>query len=269
MGGKAALVAIGPDTAQAGRIPLSKISLDTRKETQGGVIVDTRSRATAGAGRLENVQFFETAVWKPGPQDHVLARLADGSPLLVDEPMGEGRVLQFAATLDNTTTDFPLHTSYLPFIAQTGQYLAGGDEMAASYAAGSVITLRRGRESSSAADVIGPDGRHEVSLAQSKNNGNFEVNREGFYEVSRADGRHLLVAAHADRRESDLRTIPDETLDLWRNTGSTATALQQVSGGTEIQRWSFWRYVLMLAALAVLVESAIARRYSEEGQRTT
>ena len=45
------------------------------------------------------------------------------------------------------------------------------------------------------------------------------MNREGFYEIHRANGRQELVAVHADRRESDLTPMPQETLDLWRNTG--------------------------------------------------
>ena len=37
---------------------------------------------------------------------------------------------------------------------------------------------------------------------------NFQVSREGFFEVKTASGRQSLLAAHADRRESDLaRTL--------------------------------------------------------------
>lgn len=267
MGGKAALVAIGPDTLSAGRIPLSKLSVSEQKKTQGVGYVETQHGSIAGAGRFDNVEFFQTGRWKPADGDRIVARLADDTPLLVEEPMGEGRVLQFGATLDNATTDFPLHAVFVPFVAQTGRYLAGGEDAAASYTAGSALALRRGREKVGASDVIGPDGKHELSLAQAKGSSSFEMNREGFYEVVSADGRRKLAAAHADRRESDLRTISDETLELWRNTGSTASARQTEANTTETQRWSFWRYVLIVAAIAAVIESAIARRYSEEGQR--
>ena len=268
MGGKAALVAIGPDTISAGRIPLSKLSVSGVKQTQGVGFVDTQHSSIVGTDRFENVQFFQTGRWTPAENDRVLARLADDSPLLVEELMGEGRVLVLAATLDNSTSDFPLHASYLPFVAETGRYLGGGDAVAASYPAGSAIVLRRTPGGKTGADVTGPEGKHELSLAQSKGSASFEADREGFYDVARADGRHLLIAAHADRRESDLRIVPDETLELWRNTGSTSAAARRGSSQTETKPWSFWRYVLILAVLAAIVESFIARRYSQEGQRT-
>ena len=268
MGGKAALVAIGPDTISAGRIPLSKLSVSGVKQTQGVGFVDTQHSSIAGTNRFENVQFFQTGRWTPAENDRVLAKLSDNSPLLVDEPMGEGRVLVFAASLDNSASDFPLHASYLPFVAQTGRYLGGGEAVAASYPAGSAIVLRRTPNNKTGADVTGPEGKHELSLAQSKGSASFEADREGFYDVARADGRHLLIAAHADRRESDLRVVPDETLELWRNTGSTSAAPRRESSQTETKPWSFWRYVLILAVLAAIVETFIARRYSQEGQRT-
>jgi hypothetical protein len=269
MGGGSALVAIGPETIRAGRIPLSKIVLSESKETQGAGFVEAQHAALNAAGRFENVQFFVTGQWKPGEHDRVLARLADNSPLLVEEPMGEGRVLQFAAALDTSSSDFPLHASYLPFVAQTGRFLAGSEDTSATYVTGSAITLRRARTSKTAAEVTGPDGKRELSLDASKGSQSFTVDREGFYEVTRADGRRQLVAAHADRKESDLRTIPDETLELWRNTGDSA-ALQQTaeSGGAETKPWSFWRYLLVLAGIAGVVEAAIARRHLEEAERT-
>ena len=268
MGGKAALVAIGPDTVRAGRIPLSKLAVTGVKQAQSASLTDSQRSPALGSNHFDNVQFFHTGRWTPGEDDRVIARLADRSPLLVEEPMGEGRILQFAASLDNTSSDFPLHAAYLPFVAQTGRYLSGGDAIAASYPAGSVITLRRIQGGKSGADVTGPDGKHELSLAQSKGNTSFEADREGFYDIVRADGRRLLVAAHADRRESDLRTVPEDTLELWRNTGNTSAAPQRESSKTETRRWSFWRYILILAIVAALVESFVARRYSQEGQRT-
>lgn len=266
-GGKAAFVAIGPDTVMAGRIPLSKLTVTAQKKTQGAGYVDIQHRSIAGAGRFDNVAYFQTAQWKPEEKDHVVARLADDSPLLVEQPMGEGRALEYGATLDNTTSDFPLHAVFVPFVAQTGRYLAGGEDAAASYTAGTALALRRGREKSGAADVIGPDGQHELTLAQAKGSGSFELTREGFYQVVSADGRRTLAAAHADRRESDLRTISDETLELWRNTGSNAATERTETAATETKRWSFWRYLLIAAVAAAVVESVLARRHSEEGQR--
>jgi hypothetical protein len=113
--------------------------------------------------------------------------------------------------------------------------------------------------------VVGPDGKHELGIGEAAKALSFGLLKEGFYEVQRASGRRSLEAVHADRRESDLSQIPAETLDLWRNTGSSQTA---ATGGVEQQTvpWSLWRYVLAVALAAAIVESIFATRYLKERQ---
>jgi len=71
----------------------------------------------------------------------------------------------------------------------------------------------------------------------------------------------LLIAVHADRRESDLTTVPDETLALWRNTGNTALDSQSGTVEQQTRARSLWRYALALVLVAALVESIFASRY--------
>jgi hypothetical protein len=267
--GGAALIVLGPTTVRSGRLPLSSNGrLSDVRQVQGVSFVDNQNPALAGAGRFENVQFFQAAGLTPKAHDRVLAKLADGSPLLVEERMGEGRALVFASTLDNSTNDFPLHTGYLPFVAQTGRYLAGAEDTPSSVVAGTAVTLRRTRDESTAADVVGPDGRHELSLAESTKLLSFDLNQGGFYEVQRANGQRQLLAVHADRRESDLTAIPQDTLDLWRNTGSTAVAAKPGSVAAETRPWSLWRYVMVLVLVAALMESLFASRYLKQERQT-
>jgi len=267
--GGAALIVLGPATVRSGRLPLSSTGrLAEVRQVQGVSYVDNQNPALAGAGRFENAQFYQTARLTPKPSDRVLAKLADGSPLLVEERMGEGRALVFASTLDNSTNDFPLHAGYLPFVAQTGRYLAGAEDTPSSVVAGTAVSLRRTRDDSTAADVVGPDGRHELSLAESTRALSFDLNRGGFYEVQRANGQRQLLAVHADRRESDLTPISPETLDLWRNTGSTAVAAKPGSVTAETRPWSLWRYVMILVLVAALMESLFASRYLRKERQT-
>ncbi len=86
--------------------------------------------------------------------------------------------------------------------------------------------------------------------------------------MQRADGRRLLMAVHADRRESDLTPIPDDTLALWRNTGNTAAAAQSGTVEQQTRPWSLWRYAMFLALLAALVESIFASRYLKQERQT-
>ncbi len=266
--GGAVLIALGPGTIRAARVPLSGDHLAELRETQGVGFVDTQNSALLGTGRFDNVQFTNAARLAPKPNARVLSKLADGSPLLVEESMGEGRVLVFAGMLDNSNTDFPLHASFLPFVVQTGRYLAGTEDTASSTVVGTPIALRRTRDESTPAGVVGPDGKRLLSLSEATKALSFDVQQNGFYEVQRADGRRLLVAAHADRRESDLTTVPPDTLALWRNTGSTAPEARSGTVERQTKPVSLWRYAMVLLLAAALIESLFASRYLKEERQT-
>ncbi len=266
--GGALFVLLGPGSALHGHIPVSGGEFSETRETQGAQLVSSEDPAMQGVGALDNIQFFQTARITPGPGARVLAKLADGSPLLLEQPLGEGRLMIFAATFDNVTTDFPLHASFVPFVAQTARYLAGSEQSAVSTAAGSPIELRRTRDQGAAADVIGPGGRHELSLQQAASVATFEPSETGFYEVHRANGRRMLVAVHSDRRESDLTPVPDETLALWSKTGTHDEPLLAGSEEPHSQPLRLWRYVMILLLAVALAESFLASRHMSEGAKT-
>jgi Aerotolerance regulator N-terminal/von Willebrand factor type A domain len=265
--GGSVFIALGENTRKSGRLPLLGDRFSTNFGKQGAGSVDTQHPALDGA-HFDNVEFSDAAQLAEKTGARVIAKLADGSPLLVEERVGEGRVLIFTSTLDNSGNDFPLHASFVPFVAQTGRYLAGVEEGSSNIAAGTPIALRRTRAEASAADVIGPDGKRELSLSDASKTLTFEPTRAGFYEIQRADGQRLLIAVHTDRRESDLTTVPAETLVLWRNTGNTATQAEPASNARQTQPWNLWRWALLLVLAAALVESVFASRYLEAERRT-
>jgi hypothetical protein len=212
---------------------------------------------------LSNVQFIRPSRLVQKEGDRVLKRLADGSPLLIETHHGEGRVLVFPTPLDNVSTDFPIHASFLPFVAQTGTYLTGESDESSSVLVGSPIQLRRSKSDRAAADVLGPDGQHKLALAETARAASFNVEQAGFYDVQRADGHRSLVAVHTDRRESDLTPIPADTVSLWGHLGTANTAADPSSGEWkgEPVRASFWRIALLLVLLVALAESIFASRY--------
>jgi hypothetical protein len=128
--------------------------------------------------------------------------------------------------------------------------------------------LRRTGTQATAADVIGPDGKHELSLSDASKTASYDLDQNGFYEVQRADGKRLLMAVHADRRESDLTPVSAETLELWSHTGNTIQTAQP--GGIEQQTEprSLWRYALLLALAVGLTEAVFGTRYLREERQT-
>lgn len=247
--GGALWIAAGPATVRAGTIAISGEAVSgTREEIDGNVHFSAAARITPSAG------------------DRITQKFSDEMPIKIERTLGEGRILIFASTLDQATSDFPVHASYVPFILNTSAELAGSVGGRSSVTVGDAIPLRRSNRQSASVDVIGPDGKHEIALGEATRATAFTPEREGFYQIQTASGKHFQIAVNADRRESNLAKVPAETLLLWRNTGVSSS---NVAGKAQAvsEPFSLWRYVLILVLIAAVVESIFASRYLSEERR--
>jgi Aerotolerance regulator N-terminal/von Willebrand factor type A domain len=268
-GGGSLLVALGPSAAALPHVPVSGEAIQgssyaslsgSRFETVASA--DAEHPSLRRANKLDGVKFYQVIRVDPG-QSHVIARLTNQAPLLLEKQVGEGRVMLFTSTFDNIGNDLPLHASFVPFVEETARYLGGQQDHSTDVAVNSYIELRSAKERGAAIDVTEPDGTHPLSLKEATTAQTFQVTREGFYEIHRANGRTEMVAVHADRRESDLTPIPKETLELWKNTGRGPDTPSADNAAAENQPrpWSLWRYALLLVLITAIIESVLASRY--------
>ena len=264
--GGSILIALGPASAVRNRVPVFDAAvIESRYWSREGerfqtvTWLDPAHPSIRRANRWEGVRFYQAIRVEPG-NARVLARLADQTPLLLEKQIGEGRALLFASTFDNVSNDFPLHASFVPFVEQTAQYLGGLEHRLVNALVDSYLELRRAGAAGEAVEVIDPQGRRALSLAESAGAQSIALSRAGFYEVRRSNARRELVAVNTDRRESDLELIPKETLSLWQNTGQGAAA---ASGGAQEAtkpRTLWWQALWVVLALA-LAESLVANRH--------
>ncbi len=268
MAGGSLLVALGPSSAALSHVPVSNETIQgSSYASQNGDRFQVVANADAEhpvlrrANKLDGVQFYQVIRVDPG-QSRVIARLTNQLPLLLEKQVGEGRVLTFASTFDRISNDLPLHASFVPFVEETARYLGGQQDQSTNVTVDSYLDLRSAKDQGSSVEVLDPDGKNPLSLKEATTATSFQVNREGYYEIHRTAGRTQLVAVHADRRESDLTPVPQETLDLWRNTGRGAET-SSVGGASDNQPrpWSLWRYALLLVLIIAIIESVIASRY--------
>lgn len=267
-GGGSLLVALGTGSASQTNVPVAGLHVaESRYATREGErfqvasVADPAHPVLRRADALEGVRFYQAVKVDPGSA-RVLARLGDQTPLLIEQPMGEGKVLVFASGFDNLTNDFPLHASFVPFVERSAAYLGGLGDQSPNLAVDSFVELRSGKSQAAAVEVIDPDGKRALSLDAAAKATNFALNREGFYELRRANGRQEMVAAHADRQESNLAPIPAETLALWKSTGTGDTSPAGSQGGEAGEtRSPLWRYFAILLLLVVVAESFLSNRY--------
>jgi hypothetical protein len=208
----------------------------------------------------DGVRFYLSVVVDPD-KARVLAKLADDTPLLLEQPVGEGRVLVFTSPIDNVGNDFPVSTAFVPFVEQTAHYLGGLDSATSNFTAGAFIDLRTAKEKGASVEVLGPDGKRALSLAESTTAQTIQLANEGYYEVRRANGRRELEAVNPDRRESDFAVVPPDVLKLWENTGQTTLSTNSGSPEPTKTRNDLWWYVMIAALGLAVAESLIGNRH--------
>jgi len=266
--GGSVLVALGRMAVQRMRVPVSddRVEGSNYAGREGAMFqtvawLDPSHPSILKNDRWEDVKFHQAIRVAPG-KARVVAKLADQTPLLLDQQVGTGHILVFTSTLDNIANDFPKHASFVPFIEQTARYLGRLESGPASVQVGSFAELRDAKEKGAAVDILDPHGDRALSLSEATEAQNFQFNLAGFYDIRRPNGRNELVAVNADRRESDLATIPQETLSLWQNTANGAAGT--VAGGTaqvDQKPLSLWWYVMLVVLLLALAESLLGNRH--------
>ncbi len=265
------LVAVGVDSVALGKVPVmdvpiqgTKLAASSGDRFWSAAEVDPSNPVTGKLDQLNGVKFYQ-AVRLGTDNARVLAKLSDGSPLLLERRIGEGNVLAYASSLDDRQNDFNLKPIYVAFVQEAVKYLAGGGvSQPVNLPVDSYVELRSGSEKGQNAEVLDPAGQRVLSIEEAASAPNFTLSREGFWDVKNAAGRRMLVAAHADRRESDLTVMDQETQQLWSSTGGEPEAAKTAAKGdlsAATTPWSLAPYLLVLLLLVTLAESVIANRY--------
>ena len=258
------LIALGPASAATGRVPvLGDRITDSRYASRQGdrfeavARVDATYPPLAKAAGFEGVKFYQVMRVDVG-DGRVAARLGDGTPLIYEKRVGEGRAVVLTSTLDNVSNDLPLHASFIPFVEASARYLEGGGEQPSAETVGSYIELRNAKNQGIAAEVIAPDGHRAMDLKRAASAQNFRFEQAGFYDVRPATGRRELIAVNVNRRESDLTPIPQDTLALWSGAGSQRNTTAAATNVRPPEPYPLWKYVLV--ALLIVALARVVRR---------
>ena len=131
--GGAVLVVVGPKATLAARAALLEEGIEESTYTgreqqrfQFAGSMDESHPVLNEVKSFQGVKFYRYAKLPVGDEDNVLARLSDGSPLLVERPMGDGRMLVLASSLGNIWNDLPVNPVFVPFVLETARATCQG-----------------------------------------------------------------------------------------------------------------------------------------------
>jgi hypothetical protein len=261
------LISLGRMSIARGKVPVTDDKIEQAvyagregQRFQSVSWLDPSHPAIQKNDRWDDVRFFQAIRVAPG-KSRVVARLTDQTPLVLDQQLGDGRVVIFASTFDNVANDFPKSGTFVPFIEQTARYLGRLDSGPSSVMVGSFEELRDSKESGAAVDVVDPKGSRVFSLSEATKVPNIQFTEAGFYDIRRPNGRNELVAVNADRHESNLAPAPPESLSLWQNTANGTSATEGGTAAGEQKPLSLWWYVMLAVLALALVESLLGNQH--------
>jgi hypothetical protein len=266
-GGGSVLISLGRMAVSRSTVPVSDVHVEGAKYAgrEGAMYQtvawqDTAHPVVLKDDRWDDVKFYRAIHIQPGGA-RIVAKLTDGTPLLMDQQVGGGHILVFSSTFDNVANDFPLRPSFVPFIDRTARYLGRLDASAPAVLVGSFAELRDAKEVGSAVDVVDPKGDRVLSLDEATKAQNIQFTQAGFYDIRRPNGRNELVAVNADRHESDLTPASQENLSLWQNTANGSAGTGGGTTETERKPLSLWWYVMLVVLALTVAESLLGNQH--------
>jgi hypothetical protein len=274
--GGSVLIASGTSEARRQRIPIfgeSVVDAHFYSRVGGFSTVgqtDAAHPAMKDSAGWADAKFYYASVVDPS-HSRVVARLADGTPLLLDKQIGQGHVLLFASGLENVTNDLPLHPAFVPFVDHAARYLSGMEGLSGARTVDSFVQLRSATSEAAAGsqgatvEITGPDGKRPLSLQEEATVQSFQLAHAGFYQMRFASGRDALIAVNPDRRESALDLMPDDVLKLWSGSAapdaSTTQTVSSKAAEDKKSAYSLWWWIMLVILIAALAESVVASRY--------
>lgn len=267
------LIAAGTSMARLSTVPVFGNAISGShyysRDGAGFAIVSDTDTSYAPVGKADQwggVKFYYAVAIDPTGA-RVIAHLTDGTPLLLEKQIGEGRVIVFASGFDNLTNDLPLHPMFVPFVQEVAGDLSGLQQREGTALVDSYMQLRTAKEQAVGVEVIDPQGKRPLSINQAATAQSIQLTEAGFYEVRLANGRQDVVGVDADRRESDLALMPDDVVSLWTgrsNNGAQSASAANASGDDappDKTPYSLAWYVLLALLAVALAESVLASRY--------
>jgi hypothetical protein len=254
--GGAVLLGLGPRSASLADVPITGQALggpglagDSDTYTSIGAL-DVSHPALRGLDALRAAKFFRYTPVTPDPTDEVVISLETGAPLLLERPVGDGRVLLFTSSLDREWNDLAVQPVFVPFIAGLSNHLLGGSGFSSEAELGSTLALRA--MGLSGGQIFNPAGEPALGLG-----GTDDVLLEdvGFYELV-GGGRNELVAVNFDVRESNLEPVDAATLERWQALGQPSAAVPIAAAATGSDEnvptpLGYWILFLVLIVLGV------------------
>lgn len=265
--GGAALMTLGARAAQMPRVPVSNAKLArgnaVEAANQPARVAELEQSHTMlrEPGAWRRIRFFRHVPVEAPEGARVLMRFENGTPLMLEQTLGTGKLLLFASPLDRQWNDLAIHPLFVRFVAEATAYLSNTRSDAAAATVGTAMdaaVMTRG-----GGQVFDPQGKRASMLGGLAGSTQWIPDQPGFYEL-RAKGRSDYIAVNVDPRESRLARWDEDSRKRWVALENLdRTAAKNVTGAAPAGERLFplWFWLLFGAALFAFMEPLLANYY--------
>lgn len=245
--GASLFVTAGPAMRRAGELVFPQVAVTARRiaDSRSPVLaVDLTHPLLAGLVSSLDTEVYQQVAPRADWGGRTILATEAGDPVLVEYPLGAGRVLVLLTALDPAWSSLVVDPAFVSLVSNLQGYLAGG-VLPRAVDAGAPLTI-----SGAALQIFDAQGRRMLELAQTTGRQTVRLKRAGFYEVHTA-GRVAPLAVNVPVAESDLTPAPEALLRRWAAAQSGRSDPAQVSAASEQQGLLAFG-PLLLAILAIL-----------------
>jgi len=225
------------------------------------------------SGDFSAAHIYRYRSLEPAPGDRVLARYDDGAVAAAERKVGNGRVIVWTSTLDDSFTDIGVKPIFLPLVHQLTRYLGRYEQPASWFTVGQVLDLSARAKNRNDRVIVSPSGaRTTQQAAKGSADGSLELSEQGVYEVRNTGanvGRPEALAVNLDPVESDL--APLDPRELVASVTGHATAesaepsmAQEMTREEAEKRQSLWWYLLITGIVLLGSETLISNHLSRK-----
>ena len=203
-----------------------------------------------------------------------LMHLANGDPLLTEQSVGKGHVYDFATTLDRQWSNLADNSLFVPLMLKMA--FVGNGIGSISYIIGEDKSISFNHIPVSRLDQLtlkNEDGSFVMSPARESRNNKVtlflqdELPEAGYYELMVADSLCQVLAFNDNRLESDTKVADNATIEaVFKEAGVEAATVVEATAlnGSDmaqalVRKSTLWRWLVLLALLAVFGEIAVLR----------
>lgn len=270
MEGGSIFLASGPKAETLTNLPIVSIPISTQTDIRqlGNERISFRSISSVDQSHQvlnhlsawSDLRFEKWLSLEDTDDADVLITLEDGAPLLLEQQLGRGKVMILSSSLDNQWNNLPVKPVFVALMRNAAQYLSGLELIQPAAYAGEALNIQG--NDLGAGQLIDPQGNGVLALGDRLQSGKLTMNQLGFYQASTGAGSYV-IAVNLPPSESDLRTVPAESLEQWqllaqRNSDVAVTESRLDSSDQNQQDSTLWLWLLVLAGLAVVFESLLA-----------